>query len=67
MQPIRTMSLLPMKIEITIEQVVPLYQKLAPKIKELKALGMINIDITSTLEINRKTVRKAISFIFSAI
>jgi len=40
--PIRTLSLIPMTVKITIEQIMPLYKKLAPKIRELKTLGMTN-------------------------
>jgi DNA-binding NarL/FixJ family response regulator len=53
------MSLIPMQIKITFDQTIPLYQKLAPKIKELKALGMTNIEIASKLKISRKTIQKA--------
>ncbi len=60
-QLIRTLSLIQMKIKIAIEQIVPLYQKLAPKIRELKALGMTNVEISERLKISRKTVRKALS------
>jgi hypothetical protein len=38
------------------------YQKLAPKIKGLKALGMPIGAIASSLKINEKTVRKGLSF-----
>lgn len=51
-----------MKIKITIEQVMPLYQKLAPKIRELKTLGMTNIEIAKALMVSRKTIRKGINF-----
>jgi hypothetical protein len=46
-------------IKITIEQTIPLYQKLAPKIKELKALEMTNIEIAGKLKISTKTIIKA--------
>lgn len=59
-QPIRTLSLMPVKIKITIEQKIPLYQKLAPKIKELKALGMTNAEISEKLTISTKTIHKAL-------
>ena len=55
------MSLMPVKIKITIEQVVPLYQKLALKIRELKTLGMTNIKIAEKLNISVKTIRKGCS------
>jgi hypothetical protein len=60
-QPIRTLSLIPVKIKITIEQKIPLYQKFTPKIKKLKILGLSNTDISEKLHINRKTVQKALS------
>jgi len=41
-------------------ELVPLYQKLAPKIRELKVLGMTNIEIAKKLYINQKTVRKGL-------
>ncbi len=37
----------------------PLYKKRKPKIKELTALGMTNIEISEKLKISRKTIRKA--------
>ncbi len=61
-QPIRTLSLLPVRIKITIEQTMPLYQKLAPKIKELKALGLSINEIGIRLNINTKTVRKSLIY-----
>ena len=51
-----------MKIKITINENIPLYQKLAPKIKELKALGMGNIEIEAKLNISKTTVRKGLKF-----
>jgi hypothetical protein len=60
MQPIRTLSHIPVKIKITIEQVLPLYQKLAPKIRELKALKMTYKDIEAKLNISKKTIRKGL-------
>ena len=61
-QPIRTMSLIPVRIKITFDQTIPLYQKLASKIKELKALGMTYKDIAIALKISRKTIRKGLKF-----
>ncbi len=61
-QPIRTLSLMPMMIKITLEQIVPLYKKLAPKIRELKVLGMTNIEIAKSLKLSEKTIRKALNF-----
>ncbi|OGN62024.1 MAG: hypothetical protein A3F40_04485 [Chlamydiae bacterium RIFCSPHIGHO2_12_FULL_27_8] len=51
-----------MKIRITLEQKIPLYKKLAPKIRELKVLEMSIIQIKTKLNISRKTVEKSIKF-----
>ena len=59
--PIRTISLIPVRIKIILDQPVPLYRKLAPKIKELKALGMSNIEIETKLNINKTTIRKGLN------
>jgi hypothetical protein len=48
-------------MKITIEQTIPLYKKLAPKIKELKALDMSYKNIGVKLNISRKTIRKGLS------
>ena len=40
MQLIRTLSLIPIQIKITYDNNIPLYIKLAPKIRKLKALRM---------------------------
>ncbi len=60
--PIRTISLIPVRIKITFDQPVPLYQKLSSKIKELKALGMGNAEIEAKLNISKTTVRKGLDF-----
>jgi len=49
-----------MKIKITINENIPLYQKLAPMIRELKVLGMTNVEISKRLKISQKTVRKGL-------
>ena len=59
MQPIRTISLIPVKIKITLNEHIPLYQKLAPKIRELRALGMSRKQISIKLNISIKTIRKS--------
>lgn len=59
-QPIRTAAQIEVKIKISLNQTVPVYQMFAPKIKKLKALGMSNNDIAKTLKINRKTVKKGL-------
>ncbi|NGX56068.1 MAG: hypothetical protein K1060chlam5_00302, partial [Candidatus Anoxychlamydiales bacterium] len=43
--PIRTLSLIPVQIKITMDEDIPLYRKIAPKVRELKVLGMTNVDI----------------------
>jgi hypothetical protein len=58
--PIRTESLISVEIKITLNETIPVYQKLAGKIKELKVLGMSNEEIALRLKINRKTVGKAL-------
>ena len=58
--PIRTISLIPVHIKVPVESKAALYQKLAPKVKELKALGMSHRDIAVSLEIDKKTVGKAL-------
>jgi len=41
---------------------IPLYQRLSSKIKELKALGMSNIEIEAKLNISRTIVKKGVKF-----
>ena len=60
--PIHTESLLPVQIKIPLNETVPVCQKLATKIKEHKALGMSNEEISLKLKINRKTVGKGLVF-----
>jgi DNA invertase Pin-like site-specific DNA recombinase len=50
-----------MKIKITIELKIPLYQKFASKIRELKALEMTKNQIARRLNISRKTVQNGIT------
>jgi len=47
------------KIKITFNQKVPLYKKIAPRIRELKALGMTHKEIAIKLQISRKTIKKS--------
>jgi DNA-binding NarL/FixJ family response regulator len=54
------MSLIHAKIKISLNENVPLYQKLAPKIGELKALGVSHKEIALKLNISRKTIRKSL-------
>src|SRR5580693_3088736 len=58
--PIRTISFIPCQIKIPLNQTTAVYQKPAPKIKELKALGMSIQEISLKLAINGKTVGKAL-------
>lgn len=59
MQLIRIISEIQAKIIIQPIERIPLYQKLAQKVKELRLLGMTYKKIAKTLNINKKTVRKA--------
>ena len=60
--PILTLSLIPVKIKITFDETIPLYQKLAQKIRELKALGLKNKEICESLKICEKTTGKGLYF-----
>ncbi len=60
MQPIRTLSLIPVQIKITYNTTIPLYKKLASKIKKLRVLGITNIKIAAKLRISIKTVQKSL-------
>ncbi|HUD02173.1 MAG TPA: hypothetical protein VMR37_07580 [Rhabdochlamydiaceae bacterium] len=60
--PIRTSSQIPAQVKITLNQSTAVYQKLAPKIKELKALGMSQEVIANKLDVNVKTIRKGALF-----
>ena len=53
---------MPMKIKITMNENISLYQKLARKISELKTLGLTNIEIEEKLNISKTTIRKALCF-----
>lgn len=61
-EPIRTMSLISVKIKIIAHKTIPLYQKLAPKIKELKSLGLTYNEIAIKLKLCKKTVIKSLLF-----
>ncbi len=52
---------IPVKIKITMNENIPLYQKLAPKIRELKALNLTNNEIAVRLKISYKTIRKGLT------
>ena len=58
LQPIRTF--IEMKIKIPINQTIPLYKKLSSRILQLKALKMPYSEISKKLQINKKTIIKAI-------
>ncbi|MCK5491914.1 MAG: hypothetical protein KAJ14_02250, partial [Candidatus Omnitrophica bacterium] len=62
LQPIRTISEMPVKIVIDPTENIPLYQKLAPKITELYLLGMSLRAISRSLAVNRRTVLRALNF-----
>ncbi len=59
--PIRTISHIPVKIKITLNEIIPLYKKLAPKIRELKTLGMTNVEIAERLKISKNTIKKSLA------
>jgi len=60
--PIRTVSQIPMKLKVPCHQTLPIHEVLAPKIRELKVLGMTNRDIALRLKIDRKTVKKGLDW-----
>jgi len=49
-----------MLVKIPCHLTLPIYQVLAPKIRELKALELSNENIAIKLRINRKTVEKGL-------
>ncbi len=59
--PIRTVSLISVKIKITYNNNIPLYKKLGPKIKELKSFNLSNNEIARTLKISGNTIRKSLN------
>lgn len=59
MQPIRTASEITANIIIQPLQRIPLYQKLAKKITELRLLGMTYKEIAKSLNVAEKAVIKA--------
>jgi DNA-binding NarL/FixJ family response regulator len=63
LQPIRTASEIQAKIIIQPLERIPLYQKLAQKVKELHLLGMTYEEIAKSLDVSKKTVKKARRFI----
>lgn len=54
-------SQIPMKLKVPCHQTLPIHKVLAPKIQELKVLGMTNRDIDLRLKIDRKTVAKGLT------
>jgi len=54
--PSRTAAQIEVRVKISLNQVVPTYQMLAPKIKELKTLGMGYREIAERLGIDKGTV-----------
>ena len=61
-QRIRTFSLIHIQIKIPCHQALAIYQALAPRIKELKALELSNDDIATRLKIHKKTVIKGLLY-----
>ena len=59
MQPIRTASEIHAKIIIKPLERIPLYQKLAQKVKELHLLGMTYKEIAKSLGVSKNTIKKA--------
>ncbi len=59
LQPIRTASEIHVKIIIQPLDRIPLYQKLAQKVKELRLLGMTYRETAKALNIDKKTDVKA--------
>jgi hypothetical protein len=49
-------------VKIPYHQALPIYQVLAPKIKELSALGLSNNDIPAKLNIHYKTAAKGLTY-----
>jgi len=41
---------------------IPIYQKLTPKIRELKALRMTLNEISDRLKINKNTIKKILAY-----
>ncbi len=62
LQPIRTASEITAQIKIHPVQNIPLYQKHADKIAQLRRLGMTQKEIAKSLNISIKTVKKACKF-----
>jgi hypothetical protein len=50
------------QVKIPCHQALPIYQVMAPKIKELKFLGMSYREISEKLGIDKKTVEKSLSY-----
>jgi hypothetical protein len=60
--PIRTASIIPVHVKVSLDPTIAVYQKLAPKVKEIKTLGMSYRDIAVSLKIDKKTMGKARNF-----
>ncbi len=60
--PIRTISQISIQLKVPCHQILALNETLAPKIRELKVLGMTNKDIALRLRIDRKTVAKGLLY-----
>jgi len=62
LQPIRTASEITAKIIIQPLERIPLYQKIAQKVAELRLLGMPHKKIAESLGISERTSKKALRF-----
>ena len=60
--PIRTAALIPVKVKVPLNPTIAVYQKLAPKIKEMKAFGMSYREIYVSLKIDKKTISTAVNY-----
>jgi transposase len=52
-----------MLVKIPSHQTLPIYQILATMVKELKALGLSNKEISTTLKIHGKTVMNGLKYL----
>jgi len=62
MQPIRTISEIPVHINIIPIMQIPLYKKLSTKVKQLQTLGISYGKIAKELDISESTVLRAIKY-----
>ena len=60
--PICTAFLIPVKVKVPLDPTIAVYQKLAPKIKEMKALGMSYRETSCEPWVDKKAVERALCF-----